>query len=365
MAVDLSSVSLRVTKPHGRVARSLATMGIRIVPIAGDAVKADQFVISKSLVVERRTGSGFLQGIMDKTLFANALMLRRQFRVALLILEGAINYKFTRFDPQAVRGALSAMLTQYSMNVLQTTDPGDTAELIAMLARQEQLGVAEISLIPKRPAASLDDMQRRVVEMFPGCGRVTARNLLQHFGSVERIVRATEAELRAVPGIGARTSRAIVEVLSAEYRSIDTEKQLEDAIESDTTLLFDQPVQLIDRQHFIIDDQARRHVIDMIFHDPVANEIVLVELKSGQLRPNDREQLRGYLDCAQRSHILKRHLVSGSRLRGVLATIEQCKLPVRYPDISVKIINRQRATTVLSGLRRMRLDGVAAKSAGS
>jgi NAD-dependent DNA ligase len=147
-----------------------------------------------------------------------------------------------------------------------------------MMARQEQLGVAHISLVPKRPASSLDDMQRRVVE-----SRVTARNLLQHFGSVERIVRTTELELRAVPGIGARTSRSILEVLSAEYLSIDTEKQLEDAIESDSTLLFDQPVRLIGRQHLIINDQAR-HVIDLIFHDPAADEVILVELKHARLR---------------------------------------------------------------------------------
>jgi ERCC4-type nuclease len=105
MAVDLSSVSLRVSKPDGRVARSLAKMGIRIVSIANDLGNVDQFVISRRLVVERRTGSGFLQGIMDKTLFANAILLRQHFRMPVLVLEGAINYKYTNFDPQAVRGA--------------------------------------------------------------------------------------------------------------------------------------------------------------------------------------------------------------------------------------------------------------------
>jgi ERCC4-type nuclease len=363
MAVDLSSVSLRVSKPDGRVARRLAKMGIRIVSIANDLGNVDQFVISRRLVVERRTGSGFLQGIMDKTLFANAILLRRHFRMPVLVLEGAINYKYTSFDPQAVRGALSSMITQYSMNVLQTTDTDETAELIAMMARQEQLGVAQISLVPKRPASSLDDMQRRVVEMFPGCGRVTARNLLQHFGSVERIVRATELELRAVPGIGARTSRSILEVLSAEYLSIDTEKQLEDAIESDPALLFDHPVRLIGRQHLIINDQAR-HVIDLIFHDPAADEVILVELKHARLQPSDREQLRRYLDCARKSQIVRRHVDCGSGLRGVLVSTEQGNLAVRYPDISVKVVNRHRAIMVLSKLRRMRLDNIPAEARG-
>jgi len=56
MAVDLSSVTISATKPRGKVAKMLAVMGIRIVPIVEDEGNVDRYVLSKRLAVERRTG---------------------------------------------------------------------------------------------------------------------------------------------------------------------------------------------------------------------------------------------------------------------------------------------------------------------
>ncbi len=75
-------------------------------------------------------------------------------------------------------------------------------------------------------------MQRRAMEMLPGCGMVLARQLLQHFGSVRRIVSATPDELRLVRGLGARKAADINKVVSAEYEAVDTERDLEDANEA-------------------------------------------------------------------------------------------------------------------------------------
>jgi Helix-hairpin-helix domain len=89
---------------------------------------------------------------------------------------------------------------------------------------------------------SLPDMQRRVVEMLPGCGRVIARELLQRFGSIERIAAASPAELCALKGIGQKKAAAMLAVLTAEYAAFDTERQIEDATELYLCLLFEGPV---------------------------------------------------------------------------------------------------------------------------
>lgn len=354
MPVDLTSCRLLATKPKGRVARELTRTGIQIEPVTEDFGNVDRFIVSKHLVIERLTPSGFLRAIMDKTLFSNAIFLRRHYRLSVLILEGRINYTYTNFDPQATRGALTSMVIEYAMNVLQTADIDETVALIAMMTRQEQLGIPEISFVPKRSTDSFADMQRRVVEMLPGCGRVTARNLLQHFGSIDRIVEATDLELRAIRGIGAKTARTIGKVLAAEYRSVDTEMQLEDAIEADPSLLFDHPVQLIERQHHILDDDRNRHIVDMIFFDPTADRLILVELKLGRLVAEHREQLRRYLDCARSSGLVRRRLDAGSGLHGVLASFESSKIALPYPDITTMTVDRERAIEVLTALRRKR-----------
>ena len=358
--VDLSTVFVSATKPKGRPAKLLAGMGINIVPVKEDEGDVDRYVISKRVAIERRTGGGFLKGIMEKTLFTSAIYLREHFRVPILIMEGKVNYEYSMFDPQAVRGALSSMMVLYGLNILSTADVAETAALIAMIARQEQIGIPEISLIPKRKAADLPDLQRRLVEMLPGCGMVLARDLLQHFGSAERIVEATEAEFREMRGVGAKKAKQMYQVLHAEYEAVDTERNLEDAIEAEPKLLFRQSVRLLDRQHHIfteVGEGARpdKHIVDMVFLDRQATELILVELKRGRLAREHVNQLRRYLDNARESKLLRERLDRGVRMHGILATVEPCELKTGDPDISVRIINRKRTIGVLKRLRKKRL----------
>ena len=361
MSGNLSQLTVSTTKPKGKVARLLAALGIHVVPIEEDEGNVDRYVLSKRVALERRTGGGFLKGIIEKTLFTSAIYLRQHFRIPVLIVEGKVDYEYTGFDPRAVRGALSSMMLEYGINVLSTTDTQDTVELIAMMTRQEQIGIPEISLIPKRTAADLPDQQRRIVEMLPGCGRVMARDLLQRFGSVKRVLNATEAELLEQRGIGGRKAKQIVRVLNAEYEAVDTERNLEDAIAAEPKLLFRQRVKLLDRQHHIFtevvgDPTARpvKHIIDMVFLDPKANEVILVELKRGRLAREHVRQLRRYLDHARESKLLRPLLDKGARTRGVLATVEPCELKTGDPDISTHIVDKRRAIAVLKRLRQKR-----------
>ena len=356
MSVDLSVVAIAATKPRQKIAQGLAELGIGIVPIEEDEGNVDRYIVSKRLAIERRTGGGFLKGIMEKTLFTSAIYLREHYQIPVLIVEGQINYEYSMMDPQAVRGALSSMVLQYGMNVLSAASPDETVELVAMMARQEQIGIPEISLIPKRKATSLDDMQRRVIEMLPGCGMVMARELLQHFGSVQRIVNATEDELVSLRGIGAKKAKEICKVLSAEYEAVDTEKQIEDAIEADPKLLFKQPVTLLARQHYIFSEAQERQFVDMVFLDRKANQVILVELKRGKLDSSHQTQLCRYLDNARESGLLRRYLDDGAKLRGVLATVEESSLKPRRRDVEIRIVDRARVIKVLKKLRKRRWD---------
>ncbi len=324
----------------------LAEMGITIVPIEEEG-SVDRYILSKRLAVERRTGSSFLHGITDKTLFASAIYLGEHFRIPVLIVEGSVSYQYTAFDPQAVSGALSSMMLLYGMSVLSTASVQETAHLIAMMARQEQMGIPQISLIPKRKAIDLADVQRRVVEMLPGCGMVAARDLLRHFGGVGQIVGASKEALRAVRGVGAKKAAQIHRVLHADYESVDTERDLEDAIEAAPELLFKQPVTLIARQHYIYTEDKERQFVDLVFLDPGADELILVELKRGKLTPQHRAQLRRYLDNAHRSGLLRPFTEKGTGVRGMLVTVDECRIEPEDADISVRTVDRNRVINVL------------------
>lgn len=352
MHVDLSMLVVSTTKPKGKIAKALAARGIQIIPITEDEGNVDRYVLSKRLIIERRTGGGFLKGIMEKTLFTSAIYMREHFQMPLLILEGKVNYEYSMMDPQAVRGALSSMMLLYGINIMATTDADDTVELITMMARQEQIGIPEISLIPKRKAVSLDDMQRRLVEMLPGCGMVMARDLLQHFGSVTRIVNATKDDLLSMKGVGARKVDQMYRVLNSEYESVDTEKNLEDAIEAEPGLLFRNKVSLLARQLHVYDDESQRHVVDMVYLDNKRQHLILVELKRGALTRAAYDQICRYMDHADQSKVLQSYMQKGFTLRGQLATVEDGDLKLPRSDIGIKIVNRKRVIKVLGALRK-------------
>lgn len=354
MTATLETLTVQATQPHGPIATALRALGVGVVAIEEDLGDVDRFVLSRRLVIERRTAGRFLKGIMDKTLFSEAIHLREQFDLAILVVEGPLNNRYSGFDPQAVRGALSSMMLEYGLNVLATADREDTAEMIRMMARQEQHGIAEISFVPKRTAATLDDQQRRVAEMLPGCGRVAARDLLQHFGSLEAIVAASEASLRAIRGIGVKKARRIHQVLHADYRSVDTERQIEEAIETDPSLLFNRPVRLIARQHRLNGDTSGRHIIDLVFVDDHARELLLVELKRGRLKRADAEQLRRYIDHAADSPLLRGIMEARYRVGGILATVDPESFRCPYDDMKVVLIPRDAVLRVLDEQRARR-----------
>jgi excinuclease ABC subunit C len=55
------------------------------------------------------------------------------------------------------------------------------------------------------------DAQAResIFDKLPGVGPARRRALIRHFGSAERFLEATQEELEGVPGIPAKTARAI------------------------------------------------------------------------------------------------------------------------------------------------------------
>jgi DNA processing protein len=61
-----------------------------------------------------------------------------------------------------------------------------------------------------------------LLSLVPGVGPRIRKTLLRHFGSAQAVLAAAVSDLREVPGIGAKISRAI----STARREIDVEAEL-------------------------------------------------------------------------------------------------------------------------------------------
>lgn len=178
------------------------------------------FILSDRVGVERKSVGDFLQSIVDKRLLGQAQQLRETFERPVLILEGEGLYSRREIHPNAIRGALAALAVEFNIPILPTRDERETALILVAIARREQLEEArEVAVRGEPKGLTPPEQQRFVVEGLPGVSAVLAKRLLEHFTTVERVMRASEEELRQVHGIGSEKARQIRRVLTTEYEA--------------------------------------------------------------------------------------------------------------------------------------------------
>ena len=70
----------------------------------------------------------------------------------------------------------------------------------------------------ERKPFDLKDQQEFIISALPGVGLNTARILLEHFGSIKKLVNASLEDLQQVEGVGPKISTKLKEVLEKEYK---------------------------------------------------------------------------------------------------------------------------------------------------
>jgi len=352
--------TIACTKPDAPVAQALRSQGIELslLPIEADIKPfPERYVLGEGRVAERITAAQFIRGIVWKTLFQTAIDMRGTVAAPMFVIEGEFSYEYSAIHPNAVRGALSALVMEYGATVLRTIDVADSAALIAMMAQHAQFGVPEVSLAAKRKPECPADEQRRVIEMLPGVGFTLARRLLQHFGSIERIMQGSREELAGVKGLSAKGTPKILDVFRREYCAIDFEADIEDVLALRPELLFNIPVVLVDRQHFFRNAQGDRLIADLVFADDDAKDVYVVEIKRGSLQRDDEKQLSAYLDAAANSTRLAGYMMEGYGLRGILAAPNSRIKHVEDQRIEIRLVDTDEVARELVKQRLERLGG--------
>jgi len=200
--------------PSG-VVHKLEQLGMEI---EARQLSVGDFILSDRVGVERKSVPDFLQSIVDKRLLDQAGRLSETFERPVLILEGEGLYSWRAIHPNAIRGALAALVVDFNIPILPTRDGEETALVLAAIARREQVEqVREVAIRGEPKGLTLSEQQRFVVEGLPGVSVVLAKRLLEHFGTVERVMGASVEELRQVQGIGKEKAKRIRQVLNTKY----------------------------------------------------------------------------------------------------------------------------------------------------
>ncbi len=199
------------------VARWLEKLGA---DIELKTLEVGDYVVSDRVGIERKTVEDFLSTLLDgRDLFGQISDLARTFERPLLIIEGEGLYTARQINPNSVRGVLASIATDFGVPIIFSRDEEDTAALIHIMAKREQdAEKREISLHGKKTSMTLKEQQEYVVSSLPEIGPAVARNLLKHFGSVEKIMGASREELMEVGLVGTKTADRIKEVVGGEYK---------------------------------------------------------------------------------------------------------------------------------------------------
>jgi len=185
-----------------------------------ETLAVGDYVLSDRVAVERKSAADFVDSMLDsdRSMFEQVGELSRAYARPVMVVEGTNLYGQRDIDPNAIRGALASLAVDFDVSVLRTEDEGDTTELLATIAKREQeTRDREVSVHGEKTTKTRAEQQEYVVSAIADIGPVTARTLLEHFGTVEAVMTAPEDDLLEVDGVGPVTAERIREVVGSEY----------------------------------------------------------------------------------------------------------------------------------------------------
>ena len=173
------------------------------------------YLINKHIAVERKTTRDFVISIIDGRLFSQASRLKRYAEVQLMIIEGTdLFYTGYEIDPQAIKGAIVSLSVSWQIPLIFSKSPEGTAEILVMAGIQDVKYRDEILKRAGRRPRRLLTRKLFLLQGLPGIGPKIAKRMLEHFGSVEKIIAASEHEISCVEGIGRKKASMIREVIT-------------------------------------------------------------------------------------------------------------------------------------------------------
>ncbi|MBU0758548.1 MAG: DEAD/DEAH box helicase [Nanoarchaeota archaeon] len=183
-----------------------------------DTLEIGDYLISSRVIVEHKTVPDFVDSIIDKRLLTQAKELKK-YESSVIIIEGEQDIFTQRnIHPNVIYGMLSALIIDYKIPVIYTRNTDESAGLLYMIAKREQLERDSSFTQHSTKPLTLKEQQEYIVSAFPGVGPILSKPLLKEFGSIKNIVNAEISDLKKVKLIGDKKAEKIKEIVDGEYR---------------------------------------------------------------------------------------------------------------------------------------------------
>lgn len=188
------------------------------ISVSIERLNQGDYFIDDHFIFERKTLSDLAVSIIDGRLFRQVhnlcLLNNREEKIrCALLLEGTTNnFSGRNVDRRAIQGAILHIALFKGIPILRAMTPQESARIMIYAGSQN-----ERMKIPKQVTMSTQGKfvhnkrraQLMLLQSLPGVGPQRANELLKTFGSVNKILQATEKELAETQCIGKATAHKI------------------------------------------------------------------------------------------------------------------------------------------------------------
>jgi Fanconi anemia group M protein len=189
----------------------------RNVSLVYDNYFTGDYIVSTRCAIERKSMEDLIASLKDSRLFDEIIKMKNSFEHAVLLVEGSIS-QIHGINPNALFGAMASIILKFNMSIIYTENSEQSADIIISLAKKEQFDDKKSVPIkvPKLPESDKGKIEV-ILSSFPKLNVTRARALLNHFGSLQNILNASENDLQEVPGIGKTIAKEIARISRLNY----------------------------------------------------------------------------------------------------------------------------------------------------
>ncbi len=208
---------INLMKSHPMV--TVEVLSLDLGDIAVEDASGNRLLIERKRCDDTLPKSDFEVSVQDGRLFDQSERLKMEASVSdlqiipIVLLEGDVYTNSTTMLVQAIDGALSFLSSIQRISVLPALHLNHSAYLILKLASHFVGGLYSPVTLHKSKPKVIWDQQRYALESLPGISTKVAELLLAEFGSVRKVMSASEDELLAIKGLGKRKVEALMSVL--------------------------------------------------------------------------------------------------------------------------------------------------------
>jgi len=176
--------------------------------------------------VERKSVRDFNSSLFSGRLFDQAHRVGQSYETIFLIVEGDLWKEIGNArNPRSLWGALISVVLDFGLNTFFAPDTKQTAQFLFTLAKGggHRRGSGGPPVIVRKPRTTdLKRVQVSVLSSLPGVGPRMAEQLLDHFGSLRKVLAASVTEMSVGAGLGKARALSLVKLLDAGYKGSKT-----------------------------------------------------------------------------------------------------------------------------------------------